>query len=339
MNEKNILRSITLSLIGVFLLAAGPSFAQPQVKPEKEEKILTLPKLKKAPPSFKLSTSVGVFSGYDTNVNLSPVSKGDTFQELLYSLSFSKPWMEGLRFSLDYDLDFLNYSHFTDSTNLLNHLRLGLHKELGKFFDIGTGYDLGAFYYPHNEDGDFLLHKAFFYVKNYLTRKVYQELLYEAGYKGHTHRKALQDTIDTYQDKKLKDRRNIGQYTIGMKVSRDLFAKLRARFTINDSNARYEDYYDYKTYEISPALDYKFTRRLEGNLAFSFTRRNYKSRLVFANDYKEKDKIYAANLAFRYKVNQSNIASLAYTYRNNSSNESLEEYTENIMTLGWQYNF
>ncbi|MBM3250460.1 MAG: hypothetical protein FJZ09_06470 [Candidatus Omnitrophica bacterium] len=338
MRQKRILKTIPVLLL-ISLISSCPAFAQPQVKPEKEEKILSLPKLKKSPPSFKLSTSAGVFSGYDSNVNLSPVSKGDTFQEFLYSLSFSKPWTEGTTFTFNYDLDFLNYSRFTDSTNLLNHLRFGLHKEMGRYFDIGTGYDLGAFYYPHNKEGNFLLHRGFFYVKNYLTRRLYQEVLYESGYKRHTQRKALQDTINTYQDKKLIDRRNTGQYTIGMKVTPDLFAKVRLRFTNNDSNARFDDYYDYKAYEISPAAEYKFTRRLEGSAAFSFTRRDYKSRLVFANDYKEKDKIYAANLSFRYKVNRNNIASLAYCLRNNDSNEDLEEYTENIMTLGWQYNF
>ena len=72
---------------------------------------------------------------------------------------------------------------------------------------------------------------------------------------------------------------------------------------------------------------------------FVYLRKNYKTRLVTLEDYKQKDNIYAANLGARFKLNRNNLLSLFYTYRDNHTNESLEKYTENLISCGWQYNF
>ena len=130
----------------------------------------------------KLSYKAAFYTGYDSNVNLSSSRNGDIFEEFLLSLYFVRPWIKGTRFTFDYDIDFLNYNDIRDATSVLHHIRLGVHKDFFRTL-VGTGYDLGVINYPYNEDGDFLFHKGFFYIRKNLSRKMYHKLKLEYGLK------------------------------------------------------------------------------------------------------------------------------------------------------------
>jgi hypothetical protein len=329
-------------IIGAFLviclfLPAG-SFAQ--IRDEEEEKTLRELALKKLPKptTLKFYSQIGVFSGYDSNVKLAPIRKGDAFEELLYSLGVSKPLPKDFVFTFNYDLDAINYNEIRDASNILNHLRFAIHKKLTPF-TLGAGYDLGVFYYPENEPGNFLLQKGFSYIRQNIFKNMYHQLMYEYGLKDHLDRKAISDTLTTLQDEKREDRRQAIEYILGKALTRRLSLKLKAKFSINDSNARFEDFYDYKTYEGSPGIEYRFSKRLDLFTSFSYLRRNYKAREVTLQDYKQKDNVYSANCGARYKLDKNNTLSILYIYRDNSSNESLERYTENLISCGWQYKF
>lgn len=311
-----------------------------QGKEDKEEKFLGSGRLIKKPDAFKFFSSAGIFFGYDSNVNLSPIRKGDLFQEFLYTLDFKKPLKNSFGFNFSYDLDVLNYNEVTAASNILNHLKFIIDKKISSLL-IGTGYSLDALFYQHNkdEDGDFLFHKLIFYVKHNISRRLYQQLLFESGIKAHLDRKALADTISTYQDKELVDERQVVEYSIGSTLTPRAFLGFRTRFIINNSNARYLDYYDYKAYEFSPNFNYKLSGDLSLISRFSFTRRAYHSRLVSLATDKEKENIYSALLGVRYKLSKNNLISVFYTYRDDASKDPLEKYTENIFTCGWQYNF
>ena len=329
------MRYLYILIAGIFLFN---SVAFAQTLDDKQEMREELKKIPHKPLPFKLTASAGAYFGYDSNVNLSPLKKGDLFEEGLVSASVSKPLFEGLRFSLNYDLDAINYNSMTDASNILNHVRLGINKEIS-FLDLGTGYDFSAFYYPNDEDGTFLFHKCFAYARQYLTKKWYHQLLYEAGYKIHTERKALAWTIATYQDKELESRRHTVEYATGVRLSPKIFTNIRGRFIINNSNAKYMNYYDYKSYEVTPSVTYSLTDKATLYTDFRYARRNYKSRIISVGTDKEEDDLYTSNVNLRYKINKNNVLSLIYTYRNNATNEPLEEYTENVISAGWQYNF
>jgi hypothetical protein len=306
----------------------------------KQEKILDEMEIKKLQNPFphKFVFQAGISAGYDNNVRLSPQRKGDAFEETTFSLGYRKPLPQNYSFTFNYDLDATNYDEVTDASNILNHVRFGIHKKIATF-TAGTGYDLGVFYYPRNEDGNFLLHRAFVYLRQNIGKKIYHQLLYEPGLKMHTDRKAIGDTITALQDKERVDRRQSIEYSIGEALTSKLILKFRARFLINDSNARFQDFYDYKAYEASPGIDYKFSKKLDIVSNFVYLRRNYKTRQVTLQTDKQRDNVYVANLGVKYKLDKNNVLSLLYTYRDNHTNESLEKYNENVMSCGWQYNF
>jgi uncharacterized protein (PEP-CTERM system associated) len=126
---------------------------------------------------------------------------------------------------------------------------------------------------------------------------------------------------------------------MGFKITPKLFARFKTKFSINDSNARYVDYYDYKTYRHSLGLKYKLLKNIDLSSTFSYRRKLYDSRTVTLRDYKQKDNLYTATVGIDYKVDSKNTISLSYAYRQNESNDGLEEYTESIINCGWLYSF
>ncbi|MFC1804703.1 hypothetical protein ACFLZ3_02620 [Candidatus Omnitrophota bacterium] len=309
-------------------LAAKSGFSQ-TIREEKLEK----------PASWKASNSVAVFSGYDNNVNLSTDRKGDIFQEVLLSLDFSKRLKGRFYLTIDYDIDALNYHEVSNASYVLNHLRLGLHK---RFSDlrIGTGYDLGAAFYPNWGNNNFLLHKGFLYLGNYLTDSIYHQLQAEIGLKDYTDRKALHDTISTYQDKKRSQDRLSIEYSLRASIRPKLIWGIKVRLLTNDSNDRYLDYYDYDSHRIMPFAEYSLTEKIKLFADFSIARKTYKSRtLVTDSTWKQKDTVYTYRIGTSYKLSQGDSFILHYTYRNNDTSELLEKYTESMISVGWRHNF
>ena len=328
----------TLVFISILVgfLGIGTAFSV-EMKEEQQERLLNPAKPEKKILPSGLTMKASVSGGYDTNPNLSPLKKGDIFEEFLFNLGYSKVLTGKLKFTFNYDYDILNYNEITDASTILNHLRFGLHDRFGKL-RAGAGYDLAYVYYLDNDD-DFLFHKGFAYIGHDITRKIYQQLQFEYGIKDFTEQKALGDTIATFQSKDRFDRRWNGIYSIDALLTRRLSAGFLTKFSINDSNARYQNFYDYKSYEGSPYISYAFNSKLRLVLNFSYTRKNYdKRRVTFGND-REEDNLYTGRGALKYDLNKNNSLSISYTYRDNSSNEGLEEYVENIFSAGWNYKF
>ncbi len=334
---KHLLFSRSTIIFAACFLITGSAFAQAQVREEKEERRLQQVPLEKKflPPG--LTAKASVFAGYDSNVNLSPLKKGDIFEEFLFNLGYGKRLLNKLRFSFNYDLDVLNYNEITSASTILNHLRFGLHDKIS-IFKVGAGYDLAIVYFRNNDD-DFFFHKGFAYIGQDLTRKIYHQVQFEYGLKAYTDQKALAGAIATYQDKDRVDRRYSGIYSLDFALTPKLSMGFLTRFSANESNTMYQRFYDFKSYQGSPYLSYSFTKKLQGLVNFSYTRKNYDKRRVTLGTDKEKDNFYVARTGIRYALNKNNSLALSYTYRDNSSNDDLEEYMENVFSASWQYKF
>jgi hypothetical protein len=329
------------------LLGVNSGFAQSPLREDEQEKTLNMlegQKLQretsqeKTTPTHRLSSSMSFFSGYDSNAKLSPDRQGDIFEEYLFSLDFIKYWPKDINFTFTYDFDMLNYNEFTDVSSILNHFRIEPSKKFA-FCTLGTGYDLGILYYPHNKEGTFLLHKGFFYLSQDISKNTYHKLQFEAGYKTFTDGKALDEAIGSYQDKERKDKRKGLEYRISSLVHPKLRLSSRARFSINDSNARYVDFYDYKSYAETLRADYKLGGSLRLFADCTYIRKIYDSRTVTLRDYKEKDNLYGGNIGLTHKADKRNHLMLYYTYWQNVSNDDLARYTESMITCGWQHVF
>jgi hypothetical protein len=339
--EGAMRKPVYLLALLICCMLAIPGRSSAQIGEEKQARVAQMQMLQKpAAPAYHLTSQAGIFAGYDSNVSLSPDGKGSAFHEFLYALKFDTPLSGGCRLFVNYDIDYLNYSDTAHFSNLMNHLRLDLNKKLNKLFSSGVGYDFSYFYYPTNADDDYMFHKGFVYLRNNLSDRTYHQLTLEYGYKRHTSRKALSNSLTVLQDKELTETRQSVAYTIGTKVSSRLVVSFKTKFSENDSNARYLDFYDYKSYEGGPSVQYMLSEKIDLVASFIFLRKNYNSRTLSTDaSKKENDNVYYVNTGCRYKVNANNSATFFYTYRDNHTNEPLEKYNENVVTVGWEYRF
>lgn len=321
-------------IISVLLLNVG-CFAQ--ISEEKEESKLKVRRIRKESPDFKPSSRIAIFTGFETNANLTPTRKGDIFEELLYSFDFIKPLTNTIKVSLDYDLDVLNYHEFTDISSVVNHFRVGLQTKISPL-KIGGGYDLGITYYPRN-DIDFLFHRGFVYVRHDILKDLYQSLRFEAGVKDYTDKKTVGESLNAPRTNERFDRRWAWEYLTGARLVNKLNTGLKVRYLINDSNAIYVDFYDYRAYEGTLFADYQLLDNLYLLSNFTYLKKRYDNRTVTLRDYEQRDSLYIGDVGLLYKLDKYNSLSLHYTYRENVTNDSLSEYSASVVSLGWQYSF
>jgi len=337
---KIAVSKMLLLFLSIFTLITNLAFAQER-RAEQEDKLLKGAELKKPlvrPPQYKLSMRADIFTGYDSNPSLDNTRKGDIFEETRLFLDFRKTVLKDLTLSFDYYLDSLMYNQASDSSSILNNVRLGIHKRFLPF-RAGGGYNLSFAYYPRNEDGDFLFHKWFTYLGHDVMKKLYHQLQFEGGVKDYVYKKALLDTILLYQDNQRRDKRLSAEYLIGFMPDKRLLIKLRSKYSLNDSNAVYLDFYDYYSLQETVNFDYRLFENVSLITDFSYTRTNYDSRIVTEGDSEQEDDLYVAGAGLIYRLDINSALSLYYTYRDNASNDSLAEYCEHVITCGWQHKF
>ena len=327
-------------LLIIFLWGTPYGFAQ--LKEEQQNaRVDELAKsvIKEKQQKKRLWQSVELSGSYDTNTLLGQDRNGDIHEAAGYALSYERPLGRDYRMNVNYNLNIEEYNELTDVSNVLNHLKFSLTRSLNRYFALGSGYDFTSFYYPRNEEGDFLFHKSFIFLKNKLTKSINQQVMYERGYKNYTFAKALDESSSVYQDKDRVDIRHMFEYSISSVVSPKLFLKLRNRIFFNDSNAKFEDYYDYKSYDISPRLNYSLTKKLSLNWNLNYTRKDYLSRNASGRSTTQQDKIYATTLGMRYKLTKQGSLSASYSYNEASSNDPSSEYSGSSVSGGWQADF
>jgi len=288
---------------------------------------------------YKILSSIQFSASYETNPRLTSIRKEDSAGHLKYSLLFKRPLVSGVLFNFSYNIDASGYSELNDLTNVLNHSRLSIDKFLNKSLGFGVGYDFSNFYYPEEGSSDFYFHKGFVYMKHNFTKKLYQQVMLEEGIKDYIHTPAHLDSTYDFEDDDRRDYRHGAEYSLGASLTEKLFFRFRAKFSVNDANALYQNYHDYKSLDFSSYISYKISEKYLINLSMTVSDKEYKNRLVAAQSYERQDDSYSGNIGARYNVNQNNTVSLDYGYNESNSNDPTTEYTSSSINCGWQYKF
>lgn len=286
-----------------------------------------------------LYSSLDVTYGYESNVNLTHQPKADTYEEEAFSLSYIQKLAQKLFLTADYTVDSQNYNVITDANNILNHMRVALNRSVGKSFIVGAGYDTSWEYFQNYKEGQYFFPKAFVYVRQKMASRFFHQLTFERGWKQYMHQQALGDLLSLPQDKKQLDNRQSIEYSVGGAITQRLFVKLRGRYSINDSNAKYQNFYDYVSWDIYPRFYYQLTKRLRFVGGGSYTRRIYKNRLTTDQSSKQKDSSYGLNAGFFYRLTRHNQVSISYAYLQGISNDDPSQYIDRTMNVRWLYDF
>ena len=294
--------------------------------------------MKKKTPDYKIKYRTGLFFGYDSNAKLSGYRNSDSFERSVFSMDFIKPLEDSKFFTFDYDLNYIHYNEFESNTSMLNHLKFALHKKISPF-TLGSGYDVSYIYYPHNNDGNSFFHRVFIYGQQDLSKNLYHKIQFEPGWKFYLSKDALADSLNTFRDSKRHDQRWAVFYNVGAKLNPRLSLNFKSKFSLNDSNSKYIDFYDYKAYKQVLDANYKLLEDLYLFSGISYTKKKYKSRTVTLADYEQIDDLYSGLFGVKYNLDKQSSLFLYYVYRQNNSNDTIAEYSESVITAGWQHDF
>lgn len=332
----------TIAAIAMLLLLSSPSFAQ--LKDEIQEKKIkqldqeTLEK-KQEDKKSPFTSSVALEGTFDTNPRFAASGKPDESGRVKYATAYKKLLSKSLILNLNYNLDGTFYSEFTDLTNIFNYARIGLDKSINKSIAAGVGYDFSSFYYPQEEDTDYVYHKAFLYLKHNITKDIFHQVRLEEGFKYFMNARPNSTSTSSFLDGHRKDFRHAVEYSIGFMMLKKFSFRMRAKYSINDSNALFQKYHDYATLDLSPSISFRITDKLGANLSFMFTDKDYAERLVLNGVKIRRDRTYSPSLGFNYNVTKNQLLTLSYSYTTNVSNDPTGEYKSNSIMGGWKYSF
>jgi len=293
---------------------------------------------KRRPRRKKARARLGVFHAYETNAKLSAHRKGDFVEGVSFAVDYPREVSSGLILNWKYDLFASNYQEVTDNRYILNQVGGRLEKKIGRF-RLSGGASTFLLVYPVNRDGDFWSPKGFLKLRHYFAKRLYHQLVCDFSVKDYIHAKALGDASGSQQEKERHDKQYTAAYQVGGGLGSRFAWRLGTKLTVNDSNARYIDYYDYRSFRHSLNLAYKISQKDAFFSSLSFTRKEYDTRTITSGDPRQINNLYTVTCGLRRRFDRHKSLALYYTYRENVSNDALAEYSDSVATLSWQYHF
>jgi len=287
--------------------------------------------------NLKINTTVGLFQGYDNNVNLDSSRKGDSFNEIIALVDARYPLNDWLKLKFGYNTYNVLYYDFTNYTVLDNAVRAGLESKIADNVTLDTGYEFEYIYYPKDDQGTYYANKLGSSLRHKISKNLYHKLGYEFQMRDWTDRKA-RNGAGVIEDTERQDYRNSIKYEIGYLVWKTLL-KLKTDVYFNDSNDEYLDYYDYTSYSVSVFAARPLVDKLTGILRAGYQWKRYDERTITTGDSKEKDKTMILGAGLTYDITRDLALSANYTYRQNYSNDPIQRYSESMTTLGCYYTF
>jgi hypothetical protein len=301
-------------------------------------KLLTLEESRLKNAKHGLASRVSLFMGYETNAALEGTRKGDFFNGVTFSTSYNKPLTNLAQLLVRYDLFDYTYHELTDNSYLLNNLSTQWAYRL-PFGRMGAGLDTAYVSYFRNEEAEFLYPRGYVFLRHNFAKRYYQQWDAEVSLRHYTREKALADTLDTFQDEKRLDQQLGVSYQIGGFFGKKIFAFIKAKYATNDSNADFQEYYDYISWRGEMGLTYQLTVKDQVFTGASFTRRDYGDRLTLDNTSHQRNELYSATAGVRHAIDKTTYVSLSYRYLENLSNEPSEEYSDSITTMSLSHQF
>ncbi|MFC1570429.1 hypothetical protein ACFL4E_01460 [Candidatus Omnitrophota bacterium] len=279
-----------------------------------------------------------VQQGYDNNVDLDSDRHKDGFLQMTGELEFELEPTDDLKLTWGSDVFSIIYYQY-NSDNLL---------DVSPYFKIDYKitptlisknkiiYD--CFMYPNQGENSF----NGFYLESFLRQYLYPNVYHEAGFeylwRWFQHQRiylenAREGNADRF-DKRFRINYNIGVY------ADKYFIRLSNQISKNDSNDRYQAYYDYVQYRLRPAIMYFFTDKFYTDVSFTYRYRRYKDRRsTEIIERREQDHNYIVTGALYYDLTKNITLEAVYSYTENQSNDPFQKYSGNTVVVGAYYGF
>lgn len=281
---------------------------------------------------------IGTLGGFENNANLDSSRKGDTYTQEFLDSKITFRTCDWFNLKVDYFLNNINYHEATDNSFLDNTLEPGFQLNLKDRLILDGRYSLQIVDYYKNEKGEFTKNGASGNIRYYFTDKVFADAGYVFSFYEYDDFKARgANKIETTTTR--EDARHIIKSDLGIFIKKDVLLKLKGNYCFNDSNDKYNDYYDYEYFTIGASLVHPITKKLFGVWGGSYQRKEFDSRRSLDGTKIEDDDLFILNASLYYRFSPKFLFGATYTYLENSSNEPIQEYSDSIVTCGVYYSF
>lgn len=282
-------------------------------------------------PAIKAS----VVAGYDNNAHLNAERKSDGFMQEAAGIRSRHELCDVSDLRLSYDVLNLNYFDATDESFLWQRAGAGVDWKLLPGTTVETDYAFRFVYFPDDEDVTYYLQTLRSGVRQDLSSAVTVRGGFGAGYRAFDSRKKSEPNALLSDEDERADRLYEPDAELSVRLTKSLYWRTNFSYLWQDSNAAYNDYYDYEALKVRTALSAVLSRELSASVEFGYESRDYDSRTLFGDATRfESADIYSAGAALFYRVNKNFSLGTVYTYRQKNSNEPSETYSGSIGTLG-----
>ena len=300
---------------------------------EKEESFFASPE-----DDFSFSGFIDIQQGYDANIDLDPNRKKGGFLQETANVEFSKKIDDLIEIKMGTDLFNMIYYKY----NINNLLDIAPYFELDAeiFSNLISKnkivYDY--FWYPNEKENTFSGVTLSTALRHYITEDLYQEASFEFVKRWYPDRKITLDDLTVGEKDRIDDRYRY-KHTIGY-YSEKFFVKMSNEYSTNDSNEKYQEYYDYWAYRFNPSVMYFFTDIFYTDVSFIFKHVTYKDRRSTEESSRTvKDDMYILNLSFYYDLKENVTLGCTYSYTENQSNDPYQKYSGSVISAGVFYSF
>ena len=271
--------------------------------------------------------------GYDSNVNLDSMRRGDGFFQQIFEGGAEKTWGPG-RWRLKGSAEFFKYDNHESSDYRSLILAPSFETQIAPKTDFKLQYELNSFHYIQNADLNYLGHRLRPSISYQYNKKFTQTFYTLAEWKDFGTRKAL-TAADTDSDHLRSDKGY--EAGTGLRFSPDTKKVLgvTVAYKTNDSNDLFHDFNDSEGMKLSGYAYFQLPRKFSTIAYGGYHFKKYEARtfLTGSDETQEDDFFYLGNSLY-YDVSPSWQVVFSYLYKQNYSNDPAQTYSGYTLTAG-----
>ncbi|MDD4202915.1 MAG: hypothetical protein PHQ52_05555 [Candidatus Omnitrophica bacterium] len=277
--------------------------------------------------------------GFDNNVYLDPSRRKDAFLQASIGEYMTYYHSDDQRVNFDSNITSLLYYNQNNNNLMDIYLNPWVEQDIfDNLFTIEAGYVFDWVCFPNSPDGTYINNGFSVYLRNNVTADFYHKIGGIIDLKSYIHDRTY-DGSQNKTDTKRFDVVYAGEYQAAWYLWDTIKLKQRVRVFQNESNYKYENYYDYWGYDLKTTGIFYFTQKFYSIMNFSYTKKIFYQRTVPDSTSNQRDNLYVASFLLAYDITPSFTISADYSYRQNVTNQPIDKYSGSIYTIAVNYAF
>lgn len=277
--------------------------------------------------------------GHDSNPHLDSGEKGDFYAAETLDTVFKRHLTDRLRLLGRYDLINANYFEAQNESYLFQEVKGGLNYLLGRQWMLEAYAGFQYLWFFDRPDGDTRTPLGEVAVVHILGRRTRLRggLLYE--FRDFEDRKAFAPEGLASSDDREDDRWRAFA-SLDFEVLPLVYMHAACRFTDQDSNDQFHNFYDYDSNGLTFGATAHFWNRMKASGYVAYEYREYDQRPIVGNAaVLEENDITTAGASLHWDWRKDLSVGYQYYWRQKDSNEPSQSYIDHVHSLGLYFSF